>query len=124
MKKIKRYTSDHLDTHAPSFTNLTKNQIHYLNNLDKMREAATKYATGKLVTTDPKHIAAVQEYLKMELLDLSIRNERVALLDEITRAHAMLNNITTDKYPLARFAYPDTSNSYTPHINLLKNESI
>ena len=60
----------------------------------------------------------------MEMLDLSIRNERVALLDEITRAHAMLNNVTTQCYPEARFVYPDTRNSYTPYIDVLKNESI
>ena len=89
-----------------------------------MRTVATKYVTGNLKTENAKHIAVVKDYLKMEMLDLSIRNERVALLDEITRAHSMLNNVTTKCYPNGRFVYPDTNNSYRPYIDVLKNESI
>jgi len=124
VNEIKKFVPAHFAAHAPSFTNLTHAQLTYLENLDKMRTVATKYATGKLQTQNARHIAAVKDYLKMEMLDLSIRNERVALLDEITRAHAMLNNVTTKCYPEARFVYPDTDNSYRPYIDVLKNEFI
>ena len=124
INEIKQFVPGHFAAHAPSFTHLSDTEIGYLENLDKMRTVATKYAIGKLQTNDTKHIAVIKDYLKMEMLDLSIRNERVALLDEITRAHAMLNNVTTKCYPEARFVYPDTHNSYRPYIDVLKNESI
>ena len=124
VKEIKQFVPDHFESHAPSFTHLSKEQVAYLDNIDKFRAAATKYATGKLKTEKPEHIAAVKQYVKMELLDLAVRNERVALLDEITRAHSLLNNVTTNSYPEARFVYPDTLNSYTPYINLLNNVSL
>lgn len=124
INELKKFVPGHFAAHAPSFTQLTHTEIGYLDNIDKMRTVATKYATGNLETDDPTHIAIIKDYLKMEMLDLSIRNERVALLDEITRAHAMLNNVTTKSYPEARFVYPDTHNSYRPYIDVLKNESI
>ena len=124
VEEIKEFVPDNFESHAPSFTHLSKEEVAYLNNIDKFRVAATKYATGTLKTERPEHIAAVNQYLKMEMLDLSIRNERVALLDEITRAHSMLNNVTTKSYPESRFIYPNTSNSYTPYINVINNDSI
>ena len=123
LKKIKKFGTN-FQAHTPSFTHLTETEVHYLDNLDHMREIATQYATGKVQTKDPKHLALIKDYLKMEMLDLSIRNERVALLDEITRAHAMLNNISTDTYPDARFVYPDTHHHYTAYVNVLKNDTI
>jgi len=122
--EIEEFHPDHFETHEASFTHLSKEEVAYLNNIDKFRAAATKYATGNLKTENPEHIAAVKQYLKMEMLDLAVRNERVALLDEITRCHAMLNNLTTKSYPDARFLYPDTLNSYTPYISVLKNDSL
>ena len=124
VKEIKEFVPDHFETHAPSFTHLNKKEVAYLDNIDKFRAAATKYATGNLKTEKPEHIAAVKQYVQMEMLDLSIRNERLALLDEITRCHAMLNNVTTKSYPEARFIYPNTLNSYTPYINVLNNDSL
>ena len=124
VKEIQKQSGEHFDTHAASFSHLTQAEIRYLDNLDTMRAAAAKYATGKLVTQEPKHIAAVKQYVKMELLDLSIRNEHVALLDEITRGHSRLNQFVSKKYPDARFIYPDHHNLYTPYTNILKNENI
>ena len=124
IKEIKEFQRGHFETHEPSFTHLSKEKVAYIDNIDKFRAAATKYATGHLKTEKPEHIAAVKEYVKMEMLDLSIRNERVALLDEITRAHSLLNNVTTKSYPEARFIYPNTLNSYTPYINVLNNDSL
>lgn len=123
VKKIKHFVP-HFETHEISFTQLNETEIQYLQNLDKMRTAAIKYATGKLKTENPTHIASVKKFLKMEMLDLKIRNERVALIDEITRSHSMLNNMTTETYPEARFVYPNALNSYTPYINVLCNETI
>lgn len=124
VKEVLENTGDNFEKHEPSFTSLGAAEIKYLDNMDIMRAAATKYATGKLQTSDSRHIAAVKEYVKMEMLDLSIRNERVALLDEITRAHCVLNNKTSKAYPEARFVYPETLNAYTPYINVLKKDSI
>ena len=123
-KKIKKYLPKRLQAHAPSFTHLTAEQIHYLDNMDEMRSAATKYACGTLQEADAEQIQNLKQHLKMEMLDLSIRNERVALLDEITRAHAVLNHVGTKKYPDARFIYSNTQNSYTPYVNTLKNEFV
>ena len=124
LQKINKFVPKHFVAHTPSFTCLTQKQINCLDNLDKMRKAATKYATGKLKSENPQHIALVKNYLKIEMLDLSIRNERVALLDEITRAHSVLNKVSKDTYPEAQFLYPDTLNSYTPYISVLQKESI
>ena len=123
VNEIKEFVPEHFEAHAPSFTRLTTEEIAYLDNMDKFREAATKYATGTLKTENPHHITAVKQYIKMEMLDLAVRNERVALLDEITRCHAMLNNVTTNSYPEARFVYTDTLN-YTPYISVLNNDSL
>jgi len=124
VKKLLTLTSKNFSTHKPSFHSLSSMELKYLKNLDSMRNAAKKYVTGKLKTEDPKHIAAIKQYIKMEMLDLSIRNERVALIDEITRAHSLLNEVTPESYPDARFMYPQTHNAYTPYINLLKKESV
>lgn len=124
VKEIKNQSGEHFDTHPASFSHLTQEEIRYLDNLDTMWEAAAKYATGRLETQEPKHIAGVKQYLKTEMLDLSIRNERVAVLDEIVRAHSRLNQFCSKKYPDARFIYPDHHDLYTPYINVLKNENI
>ena len=121
---VKYYTDESFDKYKPSFSQLTLAQLQYLSNLDTMRKAAVKYATGQLKTENKKHTAALKEFIKMEVLDLSIRNERLALIDEITRAHSLLQDTEMKPHATTSFNYPNTLNTYTPYIDILKKESI
>ena len=121
---VKYYTDKSFDKYEPSFSQLTVSQLQYLSNLDTMRKAAVKYATGQLQPENKKHTAALKEFIKMEVLDLSIRNERLALLDEITRAHSLLQDTEAKPHATTSFNYPNTLNTYTPYIDILKKESI
>ena len=57
----------------------------------------------------------------MSNLDLDVRNEQIAVFDEITRAHSKLNNVLKSHFveeempplfPDAVFEYPDIQNKH------------
>ena len=101
--------------------------IRYISNIDWYREAAAKYATGRL-KVDDKYARILKNHLKMEHLRMSVDNEYVGVLDDITRAHSVLNKYFAQEgeihYPETKFHYPNTlGESYKAWFNTLKNDT-
>lgn len=121
-KEIEQHTGIKYKTHPPvNFLSWSSFTLRYISNLDWFFAGVQKYLTNELPGLKPEYVKALQKYIIMSNLDLDVRNERIAVVDEITRAHSKLNNVLKNHlseeelpslFPDAVFEYPDLGNSH------------
>ena len=93
-KEIEQYIGKKYKTHPPvDFLSWSTFELRYISNLDWFFAGVRKYLTNKLPNLKPEYVKALKKYIIMSNLDLEVINERIAVVDEITRAHSKLNNI-------------------------------